>query len=586
LKLGQIADRLASPRGTLLCLAGLWLVLVLGQVTDCFDMNSDSARYVALANSLATGRGYTIEGVFCRHYPPLFPLMLSTVSDPARHNFRPEILIVAVSGLAALLGSYWLLSERYDGRMLLVLALLVAVSPPFVRYCTRLRSDITFMFFSVVFLAATARFWKTRTPNWAMAVIAAVSLAAATLTRSAGLPFYVASGAWLMRPSLWRKGERGRALLALGSLALAAVPVVLWALRVAASPEGTVSYVEYMFTPEHAPESASLLSRLGAMISREMWSFPRQVAFAGSTIGYVGRNSLAPLWAALFLPALCLGLARRLRAPSPLEYAFCAYCLLILLWPRPQGTRLWVPVVPLMLGYIADGAMGFGRIAEEFPRAGRYRWVQGLDRFLGKIRRPAVHVITTLLLLVGLTAGLDRVRDSWAERDEAVGGVLLGSDPRDVALFLNESHDGPIVMAYDRFREVVPAVTNPHVTLLAIPEIPGVSPEALLEELADAGATHVAIETRIDNPTELGRLLHGVREELLAAPELYPVERETRYVTVFRMMPPHGRRPEAQPSAGGERGPDPEGAPDTSARRRNEGSGGPRESLLRPESDR
>ncbi|MDP6438686.1 MAG: glycosyltransferase family 39 protein, partial [Candidatus Brocadiia bacterium] len=218
-----------SQAGMLACLSVIWLGLVATQLSPCVDMNPDSAIYIELARSIAQGRGYTLEGLFCRGYPPGFSLMLSAVTSPERRDYRPEKLIAALGALGAMLGGYWLLSQRYEGRALVVLAVLVAVSPSFLRYCVKLRSDIPFMFFALIFMAAATSYWRAERVRLPVAVLAAVALSLGVLTRTAGLVFYPVALAWLVRPSLWRRDAR-RSIVFAAALAIIALPAVVgWA---------------------------------------------------------------------------------------------------------------------------------------------------------------------------------------------------------------------------------------------------------------------------------------------------------------------------------------------------------------------
>ena len=534
--LRRLARWAATRRGTLTCLLAAWAVLVLGQVTPSFDMNHDSAVYLTLGRSLAEGRGYTVEGRVCRLFPPLFPLMLSTVSDPARHDFRPEKLIVALTGLGAVLASYWLLAGRYDGLSLAVLSLLVAVLPPFVRYCGRVRSDVPFLFFASVFLAATDRYWRRERTSWPLALVAAAALAAAAMTRTAGLAFYVASAVWLARPSLWRRGRWKRAALCAVLLAAACLPLLGWSGYLARSESTAPSYLRaFRLAPPGAPASA-FVDGVKRLALKEMRTVPVQVGNAARTVVDVGGGSLSPLWAVLVLPVMLLGLARRLRRAGPLEYAFCAYAVMVVFWPMPQGTRLWMPALPLMLGYLADGMAGFGRLAEEFPRLGRRRWIGALDGWLGPRRGTLVCWAAATLLALGSVAGVGRVFRSWSRYDEAVGGVGLTSAPLEVARFVNAERGQPATVAFEGALEVSFAVTSATSRVIGLPA--AATGSELLSQIERVGATHLAIRRKLKDPTGRHRARAEATKLLLADPARFPLVMETEHVRIWRLTPP------------------------------------------------
>ena len=129
-------------------------------------MHGDTDVYLALARSLAEGGGYRVAGAFCRAQPPGFPFVLGLVSSRSRVHYVPENLFVVLAALGASLASYWLLSQRYGGRRLLVLALLVAVNPQFVLMANAILSEMPFLLSSALFLAAATRFWRVRARRW------------------------------------------------------------------------------------------------------------------------------------------------------------------------------------------------------------------------------------------------------------------------------------------------------------------------------------------------------------------------------------------------------------------------------------
>jgi len=532
--------RLLSPTGTALCLCGIWLCLIAVQLSPCFEMNPDSGRYLALARSLAEGRGYTLEGRPCRSYPPGFPLMLSTVHSPERHDFRPEKLIVMLTGLGAMLGSWWLLSHRYDGRRLLMLSILVAVSPALVRYCIRLRSDVPFFFFSVGFMAAADLFWRSRRLSWRAGVISAAALAAAAMTRAAGLVFYLAAFVWLVRSGLKRGQVRRCVVFAVVMTLIACPPALGWILWVRGSAEGGgPSYGDY--AQRGILKGVPLLSARGiSALLAETRSVPSQLTNAAWTMFGVGGHTGGALAGIVLVPLVLVGLLCRMRRPDPSDFCFCGYGLLILFWPDPQGTRLWLPVLPLLLGYLADGVDGFGRLTEEFPRLMRWGWLRRVDCLLGGPRERIAWWGALVLLVVGVTAGTGRAVQSWLACRDAVGGVYLTSAPRDVARFLNDSQERPIVLAYWRCLEVAPAVTNPDATVVQVPVPQEGGAAVLLVEMQRRGITHLVIERKIERPPRRKELLDEARRLLMANPHEYPLVSQTQYIQVFK-LPTSGR---------------------------------------------
>lgn len=528
-----------SHAGMLACLSVIWLGLVATQLSPCFDMNPDSAIYIELARSIAQGRGYTLEGLFCRGYPPGFSLMLSAVTSPERRDYRPEKLIVALGALGAMLGGYWLLSQRYEGRALVVLAVLVAVSPSFLRYCVKLRSDIPFMFFALVFLAAGNRYWRAERLTWPMAVISAVAMALGVLTRIAGVVFFPVAFVWLLRPSLWRRDARRCIVFAAAVLLIACPVLVGWLAWPGADGQpGTSSYSDYIRSRALGNESPVSLGGLGRLVSMESKTMPRQVRNGAWAVFRVGGRTGAAVWAVVLVPVGLLGLIRRLRKPSFTDYSFCGYSAMVLLWPSSQGARLWVPVLPLMLGYLADGIDGLGRLSEEFPRPGRWGWFRRIDRLGGRCRGRLAWWSATTLLAVGVVSGIGTVPASWRMCREAIGGVYLTGSPLAVARFAADQGERPVVIAFSRFREVAVALSGQPPKVAPLPSSWGGDMQAFLRDLRQHGATHLAVKRRTRGWSELDRRLDAIAEDLAVREGGKYLVHETKRIRIFELPAP------------------------------------------------
>ncbi len=523
----------------LACLSVIWLGLVATQLSPCVDMNPDSAIYIELARSIAQGRGYTLEGLFCRGYPPGFSLMLSAVTSPERRDYRPEKLIVALGALGAMLGGYWLLSQRYEGRALVVLAVLVAVSPSFLRYCVKLRSDIPFMFFAVVFLAAGNRYWRAERLTWPMAVISAVAMALGVLTRIAGVIFFPVAFVWLLRPSLWRRDARRCIVFAAAVLLIACPVLVGWLAWPGADGQaGTWSYSDYIRSRALGGESPVSLRGLGRLVSMESKTMPRQVRNGAWAVFRVGGRTGAAMWAVVLVPVGLLGLIRRLRKPGFTDYSFCGYSAMVLLWPSSQGARLWVPVLPLMLGYLADGVDGLGRLSEEFPRPGRWGWFRRIDRWGGRCRGRLAWWSATTLLAVGVVSGIGTVPASWRMCREAIGGVYLTGSPLAVARFAADQGERPVVIAFSRFREVAVALSGQPPKVAPLPSSWGGDMQAFLRDLHQHGATHLAVKRRTRGWSRLDRRLDAIAEDLAVREGGKYLVHETKRIRIFELPAP------------------------------------------------
>ena len=381
-------ERPAGHGRFLVVLGVVWLVFVAMRLTPCFDMNADTGRYLALARSLADGSGYTLGGRFHHAYPPGYPLLLSAVARPESGDWRAEKLFGAVATLGAVLCSYWLLAQRFEGARLRLLAFIVAVSPPLVDYSARIRPDVLFFFMTAAFLAASDRYWRDAEvrPTWALA--AAVALGASALLRTAAVALYLGAVVWALRPSLWRR-DRRRCTVYLVLLAAVALPPLIgwfaWS-RLHGGPPGA-TYGGYALGRLTSPGGIALTA-LGHVRD-------------SARVYHVGGSSWATVSAVVLVPVMLLGLARRLREPRPSDFAFCAYALMVVIWPGARGPRLWLPMLPLLVGYLADGAGGLGAL-----RGG-----------LGRARPHLVGVVCAMILTNGVLSGAWRVIDDWRACD-------------------------------------------------------------------------------------------------------------------------------------------------------------------------
>lgn len=518
-------DRIRAPRVTLGILVVLWALFALGQAAPCVDMNGDSGNYLLLAKSLRAGEGYMIDGRFYRTGPPLFPLMIAPVADWGRLGYTFMRVIVSLAGLGALLAAYGLLAQMWSGRRAAGLVLLVAVSSPFIEYCGKLRADIPFFLFSALFLAAMTRYWRAERVRVGWAALAALALGAAVMTRTAGMAFVVAAFAWLARPSLWRKDPRRCILFLAALLLLACPPIALWNLAVRAHREGgSHSYSEFYHTVILRGAPLFSLEGIGRLIAAQAHAVLSQLAIAGWAVFTIGKRTGGAFWAVVVAPLCLLGLAGRLRKAGPVEYAFCAYSLLVLSWGATRSNRLWLPVLPLLLGYMADGAGMIGRLCEEFPRLRGRGWAEALDRRLASLRGRLIPIGAGYLAVVGIVFGIASAAGAWMDCRDSVNGIVLSGSPRMVAEMANGSSQ-PMTVAYKRAFEVRPAVSNPHVRVVRIPYPESPTVPDLTAALQREGITHIVI-TRDDaeeHPTPNERLIGEALAQFLAHPNEFPV---------------------------------------------------------------
>jgi hypothetical protein len=528
-------DRLAADRRALLVtVAAAWLLFVGARLTPCIDMNPDTARYLALAESLRAGQGYTIDGVFQRAYPPLFAWMLVPFGPLKATGFRAEKALVGASALASVLAAYWLLSQRHDARTLALLVVLLCVSQALIQYSVVLRSDVPFMLFALVFLGASESYWATPAPNWPRAFLAAAALAGAGLTRSVGVALYVGAFAWLLSPRRWRSHPRRCALFVLALVLIAVPPAVAWKAWVGVhAQEGTASYGDFIRFVASRAHGGSMVGSAPRLARLAVRSVGAQLAAAGLAVCKFGHEDAGLAWALLFVPVILVGLCRRLARAGPTDYAFCAYGLVVVLWPWPQGPRLWVPVLPVMLGYLAEGVNGFGRLADSVPLFPRRGCLSRVDEWLGRHRGALTRWGVTGLLALGAYSGFEGVAEDWVDCGGAVGYVVLGDEEAEVATFVNGRVGSRTVLAYYRALEVRPAVQSPDARIVALPASALVGEADFLRDLYENEVTHLAVGAGARSRRLRDQLQERAAQIAQSAPGAFTMVRGTRYVRIF-----------------------------------------------------
>ncbi|MBM4042644.1 MAG: hypothetical protein FJ290_29500 [Planctomycetes bacterium] len=522
---------LASRGGALACMLAMWAASVLGPLwTPWVSMNSDTAYYLALGRSLARGEGYRIDGVPHRAYPPVFPAMLAAVDSPARAQYGPEKLLVVLASLGALLGSWWVFSQRFAGRRRLALALLMASCPIFVRMSGLLMSDIPFLFFTMVFVAASDRFWREREGHWLSAVVSLAALALAALTRLAGLFFYLGVVAWLLRPSLWRRCARRCALFCLLFVGIALPPLVAWGAWVSSHAQaGSATYGDFIredVLDGHSPFSFEGARRLAV---RAVGMAYRQMRAAGQAIVGYGLGPVSGGLRPIVLALVLIGFLRRMRDPWPQEYCFATYAALTLLWPHLGKGRLWLPVAPLMLAYLPDGvdrlAGAVARLAHLRDEAARRLWA-------------ALPVAGLAVLFAGgALDGVESVRRTWVPSLPPVRNVVLGEAQLDIARFVLGLADRPVRLAYVRHLELVRAVADELTEVVRMPLREGMEPQAALRLLRENGITHLALGEEPEDMVVRARPEAAARALVAALPEQLPLVHSTANVRICRVLP-------------------------------------------------
>ncbi|MCL5959705.1 MAG: glycosyltransferase family 39 protein, partial [Chloroflexi bacterium] len=148
-----MAEKTESNRKTILVLLGLLLLalavrLVVFHNRQAIDF--DETAYARMAENLVNGRGlYEISAKSTTHFTPLFSVLIAGVSFVVKDFELAGRLVSLASGLALVLGTYFLGKTLYDRRVGLVAAALVAVFPSLVNFSSILYAESLYTFLLV-----------------------------------------------------------------------------------------------------------------------------------------------------------------------------------------------------------------------------------------------------------------------------------------------------------------------------------------------------------------------------------------------------------------------------------------------------
>ncbi|MCU0254677.1 MAG: hypothetical protein MUE47_09085, partial [Acidobacteria bacterium] len=199
------------------------------------EWGGDNVRYLLLAESLASGRGFVdpfLPGMpFHTVYPPILPALLV----PLVAAGAPLIVLngfVALLAIGGLNLAYFFFVPLYGSRTSLLIVLSTACSGAFLDPALSVMSDGPYLLFSMAALLAVRRAFGGDGRRAALLVVAGLLVALAILTRIAGVVLLPAIGAWALFGALPGVGLRQRlerlAVVGLVAVALAgAWPLVV-----------------------------------------------------------------------------------------------------------------------------------------------------------------------------------------------------------------------------------------------------------------------------------------------------------------------------------------------------------------------
>ncbi|HXI21940.1 MAG TPA: hypothetical protein VNH46_12675 [Gemmatimonadales bacterium] len=377
----------------ILHLAAVWATRIPGLTT-----RNDDAAYVLLARSLRSLSGYRdlYQPGAPPHvqYPPGYPAILAAVSFFTGESVHVYLLVGALLSMLGLLLWFDIARRLWSPAIGLALLAAVVLNPSLVRYGGTIMAEPALLFWSSVGIWALALHPESR--RWA--VIGAVAVLLAALTRSAGVTLIGAVGAeWLLR-------RRYRALAAFSLASLASVGSWLaWTLVAAPAVAGR-SYV--------ADATRLIEERYGwwtpvVRILRTGYSLPTSNIPSILSVPTIEGTRLDNIFWLVFIVVLGgAGLWACWKRCRLLSLYAMAVIGLMLVW-RWTLTRFLNPLVPLIVLILLAGALQLGQ------------WTRPV------LGRALILVLVASLLLSGM-ASVASVRRLYRACDRAHASTSPG----------------------------------------------------------------------------------------------------------------------------------------------------------------
>lgn len=293
------------------------------------DFGGDNAFYLLIAQYFSPwSTASEVAAHFFTHsfYPPLYPLALALFGG-GESLLAAHIITVSFLLLAFVALYLWLRSLGVDRPGAALIVFLFALLPGTYMLALSVLSENLFLFLTIGCIAAVARFETGARPFWLWT--AAISLAAATLTRGAGMALLAAFMLYLAvhRPL------RSWPLVGV----TAAAPMIIWNLFHHNEGPG---YLESLISKYGPDPLVTLLTHI-------------KVEIVLIAHGWVGNFTTSPVGIPVmaFVGILALiGMTQRLRKRQLDGYYAAAYLLMILAWPYPAEAQRFVFIlIPVLL---------------------------------------------------------------------------------------------------------------------------------------------------------------------------------------------------------------------------------------------
>ena len=215
----------------LLCVAGL---LYAAGINSHWRFQRDSARYMALARSVAEGDGYRLNYKVQTRVWPGFPAMLVPVYMAVGESFLAMNILLSLLGLGSVAAAWALFRQLpLNSRQVTACTLLFGFSRTLYYYSAHIMSDVPFTFFALVTLiCGTMMLRRSGRAGWLWCIAASVAACVACFVRPVGpaLVIALALSVWVTPGVPKGRLALGRTLVILGPILAAGLA---WGIRCA-----------------------------------------------------------------------------------------------------------------------------------------------------------------------------------------------------------------------------------------------------------------------------------------------------------------------------------------------------------------
>lgn len=305
------------------------------------ELGGDSAVYLLMAQHFSPWTPYSdVAEHFAGNnpYPPLYPLILG-IFGGGKSILVARVITTSLLLTAILVLYAWQRSLDISSLRASTMTLIFALLPGTYLEVLSIHSESLYLLFTLAALASVALFENSK--NESLLWVAASCVAAAVLTRSAGVALLIA---FMLYLSWHRPGNIWPAIL------LATLPVVLWHFSgVHAGPGYMAQLAE-----KYDSNSFAVLSRQIQTGVASMWE---------GWLGNITTSRTNSLWVAVLGIHCLTGTLYRLFCRKLDAIYVTMYLVLIAVWPFPsEAKRLFYAILPILLVHGLS-------LAAVFPRA-------------------------------------------------------------------------------------------------------------------------------------------------------------------------------------------------------------------------